>query len=69
MKACFVSFFLEDPGPRFPAISDGYWLMVEGLGPGVHEIQIQATLPDPRPGNRPPLFDLDVTYFLTLGPQ
>ena len=53
--------------PRFPAISDGYWLMVEGLSPGEHVIQILASVPDPRPGNRPPLFDLDVTYILTLG--
>ncbi len=62
----FEAFGLE-AGPRDPAISDGYWLMVEGLGPGEHEIQILATVLDPRPGNRPPLFDLDVTYFLTLG--
>ncbi len=54
-------------GPRDPAISDGYWLMVEGLSPGEHVIQIRATVPDPRRGNRAPLFDLDVTYFLTLG--
>jgi len=64
----FEAFGLE-AGPRDPAISDGYWLMVEGLGPGEHEIQILATVLDPRPGNRPPLFDLDVTYFLTLGPE
>ncbi len=51
--------------PRFPAISDGYWLMVRGLGPGEHEIQILATVPNPLPG--PPLFELDVTYILTLG--
>ena len=62
----FVAFGL-DPGPRDPAISDGYWLMVEGLGPGEHVIQILASVPDPRPGNRPPLFELDVTYILTLG--
>ena len=62
-------FFGLPAGPRDPAISDGYWLMVEGLGPGEHEIQILATVLDPRPGNRPPLFDLDVTYFLTLGPE
>ncbi len=54
-------------GPRDPAISDGYWLMVEGLSPGEHVIQIRATVPDPRRGNRAPLFDLDVTYILTLG--
>ena len=54
-------------GPRDPAISDGYWLMVEGLGPGEHEIQILATVPNPKK-NRPPLFELDVTYILTVGP-
>jgi len=48
-----------DPGPRFPAISDGYWIMLKGLGPGEHEIHIQASVPE--------AFDLDVTYFLTLG--
>ena len=29
--ALLVDFGL-DPGPRFPAISDGYWLMLKGLG-------------------------------------
>ena len=47
-----------DPEPRFPAISDGYWLMVKGLSPGEHVIQILASAP---------LFELDVTYILTLG--
>jgi hypothetical protein len=53
--ALLVDFGL-DPGPRFPAISDGYWIMLKGLGPGEHEIHILA-----------PGLPLDVTYFLTLG--
>lgn len=49
-----------DPGPRFPSIADGYWIMLNNLGPGEHEIRIQSAVPDAG-------FDLDVTYFLTLG--
>ncbi len=49
-----------DPGPRFPAVSDGYWIMLRGLGPGEHVIRIRATAAGAG-------FDLDVTYNLTLG--
>ncbi len=56
--ALLIDFGL-DPGPRFPAISDGYWIMLKGLGPGAHEIHIEASAPGG--------FFLDVTYFLTLG--
>ena len=33
-------------GVRFPAVADGYWLMVKPLGPGEHTIHIFAELED-----------------------
>ena len=48
-----------DPGPRDPAVADGYWLMVKGLPPGENTLNIQAAFG---------AFFLDVTYFLTMQP-
>jgi hypothetical protein len=67
-----LQFFGEDvPGPRWPygntpigvvvapAASDGYWLEINPLGPGVHTVNFGAT-------NSNGTFSLDVTYTITV---
>lgn len=49
------------PGPYDPAVSDGYWVLVNRLTPGHHTIRIEATAFG---GG----FNLDVTYELEIGP-
>lgn len=36
--------FGTPPGPRFPAVADGYWILLKPLAPGWHEISFKATL-------------------------
>ncbi|MDH3715208.1 MAG: hypothetical protein OET44_15340 [Gammaproteobacteria bacterium] len=31
-------------GPRFPAVADGYWILLKPLSPGWHEISFKATV-------------------------
>ena len=47
------------PGPRFPAVADGYWILVHPLRPGHHTIRIQAAAPSIG-------FQLDVSYELEV---
>ncbi len=54
--------FGYDPGDRYPAVSDGYWLMLPPLPVGEHVIESYAALGDP------PWFELHVTYYLTVAP-
>ena len=52
------------PGDRFPAVADGYWVMLRRLSRGQHTVVIRAFVPDLLgPGAD---FDLDVTYNLTV---
>jgi hypothetical protein len=46
------------------AVSDGYWLILEPLTPGEHEIHIKSILTDPTSGIL--FFDDDVKYHLTV---
>jgi hypothetical protein len=48
------------PGDHDPAVADGYWLMLEPLSPGEHQIHFSSG----RPG-----FSLDLTYDLTIIPE
>jgi hypothetical protein len=48
----------------FNSASDGYWLMLEPLSPGPHEIEFKAVIGDPAN----PRFALDITYNLTAEP-
>jgi hypothetical protein len=48
-------------GTYAPAISDGYWVMLEPLPVGEHTIHFRGTLPDIP-------FTLDITYHLTVAP-
>jgi hypothetical protein len=48
-----------DTGDRFPAVSDGWWLMLAPLPVGEHTIEFGGEGTD---------FDLSVTYHLTVGP-
>lgn len=54
--------FGYDPGDRYPAVTDGYWLMLTPLPPGEHVIWWHAVAGDP------PYFELAVTYNLTVLP-
>jgi hypothetical protein len=47
------------PGPRFPAVADGYWILVHPLRPGHHTIRIQAAAASIG-------FQLDVNYQLEV---
>jgi hypothetical protein len=47
------------PGPRFPAVADGYWMLVHPLSPGHHTLRIQAAATSIG-------FQLDVTYELEV---
>lgn len=49
------------PGPRFPAVADGYWVFLKPLPAGRYRIRIHA---DARSGGAA----LDVTYNLTVAP-
>lgn len=48
-----------EPGDRFPAVSDAWWIMLTPLPRGGHTVQILASGEDG--------FELDVTYNLTVG--
>jgi hypothetical protein len=50
--------FGYSPGPRFPAVADGYWMLVRPLSPGHHTIRIQASASGG--------FELDVNYDLDV---
>ena len=47
------------PDPRDPAVADGYWILLEPLSTGRHEIHIHSA----NAGS----FQLDVKYVLTVG--
>jgi hypothetical protein len=47
------------------AVSDGFWILLEPLSPGTHEIHFKAALGDPNAISTAN-FALDVTYLLTV---
>lgn len=49
------------PGLREVSVSDGYWVMIDPLSPGQHTLRVAS-----RYGQPVNLFDLDVTYHLTV---
>jgi hypothetical protein len=51
-------------GDRYPAVADGYWLLLAPLSAGKHEISFHAVRGDPED----PVFELEVTYHITIGP-
>jgi len=53
-----------DPGLRYPAVADGYWIMLSPLGSGAHVVTIHVRVPEGAgPGED---FVLDVTYHLNV---
>jgi len=56
------------PGDYGPAVSGGYWLMLEPLGIGEHVVQFHGENPGD-PGNPEDDFDLTVNYNLTVIPE
>jgi hypothetical protein len=51
-------------GDFYPAVADGYWIMLAPLPRGKHVIHFRGVQGDPND----PLFETEVTYFLTVGP-
>ncbi len=47
------------------AVSDGFWILLEPLPPGMHEVKFKALLGDPT-ATGATNFALDVTYLLTV---
>jgi hypothetical protein len=50
-------------GPVYPAVSDGYWLMLRPLSAGQHTLNFGGTIGDPVN------FTLDITYHITVAPK
>jgi hypothetical protein len=51
------------PAGETGSVTDGYWLMLKPLKRGHHVIHFHAASGDPDS----PDFELDVTYFITVG--
>ncbi len=52
-----------DPGDRFPAVADGFWILLAPLSRGEHEIHFHMEITEgPFEGS-----EHDVTYLLTVG--
>lgn len=50
------------PGDRFPAVSDGYWVLLRPLSPGQHTIHFLGVVGDPEA----PIFVTEATYNITV---
>jgi hypothetical protein len=60
---------LVGAGPAWGFSSaDGYYVYLDPLSPGVHTIQITATLHDPFDPTHPIVGTINTTLFLTVGP-
>ncbi len=58
-----LDFGFEDLGDRFPAVADGYWIMLAPLSAGEHVIHFSMEITEgPFEGS-----EHDVTYLLTIG--
>jgi hypothetical protein len=55
---------LGDPEGTYLAIADGYWLFLEPLSPGQHEIRLHGAIIEPT--SPTPSFETAVTYHLTI---
>jgi hypothetical protein len=53
-----------EPGPS-RAVSDGYWVILEPLPPGKHEINFKASLTDPKTGIL--FYSDDLKYIANVG--
>jgi hypothetical protein len=53
------------PGKHSPAVSDGYWLLLRSLSPGIHEIRFGGRASGATSGK----FSVDVTYTLNVLPN
>jgi hypothetical protein len=53
-----------DPEGTYLEVADGYWVFLEPLSPGQHEIRLHGTLIDPT--SPTPSFETAVTYHLTI---
>jgi hypothetical protein len=54
------------PEGTYLAVADGYWLFLEPLPPGQHEIRLHGAIIDPTAISPTPSFETVVTYHLTL---
>jgi hypothetical protein len=54
------------PEGTYLAVADGYWLFLEPLPPGQHEIRLHGAIIDPTAISPTPSFETAVTYHLTL---
>jgi hypothetical protein len=57
---------LGEPEGTYRAISDGYWLILEPLPPGQHEIRLHGAIIDPTAISPTPSFETGVTYHLVV---
>ena len=55
---------LGDPEGTYLAVSDGYWIFLEPLSPGQHEIRLHGAIIEPT--SPTPSFETVVTYHLTI---
>jgi hypothetical protein len=54
------------PEGTYLAISDGYWVFLEPLSPGQHEIRLHGAIIDPTAISPTPSFETAVTYHLIV---
>jgi hypothetical protein len=54
------------PQGTYLAISDGYWVFLEPLSPGQHEIRLHGAIIDPTAISPTPSFETAVTYHLIV---
>jgi hypothetical protein len=54
------------PEGTYLAVADGYWLFLEPLPPGQHEIRLHGAIIDPTAISPTPSFETVVTYHLTM---
>ena len=53
------------PGDRFPAVADGYWVLLSPLRAGTHIVRFRGVVGDPDS----PAFETEVTYYLIVVPE
>jgi hypothetical protein len=54
------------PEGTYLAVADGYWLFLDPLSPGQHEIRLHGAIIDPTAISPTPSFETAVTYHLTM---
>jgi hypothetical protein len=57
---------LGEPEGTYLAVSDGYWIFLEPLPPGEHEIRLHGVIIDPAAISPTPSFETAVTYHLIV---